>query len=63
MWSLLLANGRDDTVSAAVERVVRVYVPTPQTLAAAERVVRVYTPTPSAKVAVERVIRVYKEKT
>lgn len=63
MWSLLLANSRDDTVSAATERVVRVYVTTPQTLAAAERVVRVYTPTPSAKVAVERVIRVYKETT
>lgn len=63
MWALLLSNGRDDTVTAAVERVVRVYVPVPQTLAAAERVVRVYTPTPSAKVAVERVIRVYKEKT
>ncbi|URC22660.1 hypothetical protein KASHIRA_00660 [Serratia phage vB_SmaM-Kashira] len=63
MWTMLLANSRDDTVTAAVERVVRVYVPTPQTVAAVNRVVRVYTPSPSAKVAVERIIRVYKEKT
>lgn len=61
MWALLLSNGRDDTVTGAVERIVRVYVPVPQTQVAVERVVRVYTPTPSANLAVERIIRVYKE--